>query len=532
MVATVVRLRLTLLRRTLARERWRLVVLVLGGVWALGTLPSLLAGAFWLAGPGSGVRPDVLVVGGTLLVLGWIVVPVLVFGMDDTLDASRFATFAVPVGRLVPGLLVAAVISVPAVFTALVCALPVLAWAGEGGGAVLVAALATPVALGTCLLAARISTTVAGRVLGTRRAREVTAVLTTLGLALVVPVAVAIGSLGLDGTLERVPGVAQALGWTPLGLVWAAPASAAEGDVVGAVARLALAVGWLAAAVAGWGALLRWTLVRPGTRGGGPRRRADAMLAGSRLRAGTPEQRASRAVAARARRYWTGDPRYLSALVSVLLLPAVIVLLLGAVLPDARVAALVVGPLLAAGIGWGRHDDTAYDGTAYWLHLSARVRGEDDRRGRTAAVLGWSLPAVVAVSVAGALVAGRPDQVATVVGAACGLLASGLAVSAVTSALLVYPVPAPGASPFAAGTGSIGISMGAQLVASAATFLVSVPVLVCAGFALAGWSSGPAATAVVGMLGGALALAVGVRVGGRVLDARGARILAGLVAAA
>jgi len=518
-VATVVRLKLTLLRHSMRRDPWRLVVLLLGILWALGTIPSLLAGAWWLAGPGTAARPEILVVAGTLLVVGWAVIPVLVFGTDDSLDPVRFATFAVPVRRLVPALGVASAISVPALFAAAACVLSLVAWAGTGAVVMIVAAFCVPVSWATCLLSARVATLAATRVIGTRGGRRLAAAVAIAVVGLVALTVGLIGSLGMAGALEGVPALSQVLGWSPLAFTWAAPGSAAAGDLPGAVLRLALALVWLVVLVGVWQRLLRGVLTHPVVRGGQARRRHDRILD----RAPRDVSRvAAAAIAGRARRYWASDGRYLSALAAGLLLP---VMITGLVAVAERDAVIVLGPLLGATLGWGRHNDTAFDGSALWMHVASGVRGVDDRRGRARGVLTWAAPVVVGGAAVGSAVAGRWDLLPASLGAGLGLLLVGLGVSAVASVVLPYPAPRAGASPFAAETGGIGASMAAQLVSSVTTTVLALPVLV--GFALAWWWN-PAAgwvTLAVGVIGGAALLRSAVDLGGRALDSRWAALL-------
>ena len=527
MVATVVRLRARILRHTLARETWRLVVLIAGALWALSMLPSVAGGMVWLSGQPAEVAHDVLVVGGALLVVGWTVVPVLIPGLDDALEIDRFATFGVPVRRLVPGLLAASFLGVPTLFTTLVCFAPVLAWSGHAPAGALTAAVAAPLALAPCLLGARLSTGLMARLLGSRRSRELGAVGGLLVVGAVVPGVVAVGALGIEGALERVPAVATVLGWTPLGLAWAAPAAVVQGDVAGGVLRLVLAAGWAVVGVLAWMLLLRRALVSPPARGGEVRRRADSVLPARDL-VGRPGLVAARAVSRRALRYWGSDPRYVNALLGAVVAPVAIVLLVATVVDAPAAVALSMGPLMAGSVGWGRHNDVAYDGSAFWMHVSARVPGWADRLGRAAATLTWGLPLTVVVSLAGAWVAGRPDLGAAAVGAALGVLGAGLGVSAVFSTVLPYPVAEAGASPFVTPSGSVGASMVAQVVTSAATAALSLPVLVAYGATL-WWNPALApVTLVLGVLGGAGVLLGGVRVGGRIFDGRSPRVLARL----
>lgn len=539
MVATVWRLRAHLLRHTLRTERWRLILLVIGAVWCASMLPSLAGGVLFLTQQPDDVSGVVLVAFGAVLTVGWAVVPVLLPALDDSLDIRRFATFGVELRRLVPALLVAALLGVPTLFTAALTALPVLVWASRGPAPAIVALLAAPLALLTCVLVARLSTSGLTRVLGGRRSRELGAILGLLAVIGIGPAVLAVGSLGLEGAIERVPGVVEVLGWTPLGLPWAAPGAMAAGDAAGAVARLALAAGVVALAGYAWAALLRLELVSPPSDGARQRRRLDAILPGGRGGAATtgsapgalrglaahPGWLAAEAVRRRAWRAWLTDPRYQTALVAGVVAPLMIMALAGAISSVPAAVALGLGPFAGASIGWGRHNDVAMDGSAVWLHVVSRVPGWADRWGRAAAALMWALPVTVVIALVGAWVAERPDLAPASVGAAVGLLCVGLAVSAVSSPVLPYPVPQAGSAPFAAELGSVGASLLAQVVTSLATALVGLPVIVL--LALSLWWQPALAwpTLAVGVLGGAAVLAGGVRIGGRLFDTRGVWLL-------
>ena len=204
----------------------------------------------------------------------------------------------------------------------------------------------------------------------------------------------------------------------------------------------------------------------------------------------------------------------------------VIVLLVATVVDAPAAVALSMGPLMAGTIGWGRHNDVAFDGSAFWMHVASRVPGWSDRLGRTVATLAWAVPLTAAVGVAGAFVGGRPDLVLAAAGASVGVLCGGLAVSAVFSALLPYPVPEAGANPYAAQMGAVGASMVAQAVTSAASLLVCAPVLVAYGSALWWRASMAPVVLLVGVVGGGAVLWTGIVLGGRVYDARQVRLLA------
>ena len=64
------------------------------------------------------MRGLVTVLLGSVLVLGWWVVPLVSFGVDATVDPARFVTFTIPRRSMLLGLAIGAVIGIPGVVTA------------------------------------------------------------------------------------------------------------------------------------------------------------------------------------------------------------------------------------------------------------------------------------------------------------------------------------------------------------------------------------------------------------------------------
>ncbi|WP_298993028.1 hypothetical protein [uncultured Pseudokineococcus sp.] len=531
MVAALLRLRLALWRGALRRDTWRVVVLVLGGLYGLGMLAAALVGLAALAGAPIEVARAVVVAGGALLVLGWTLVPLLAFGVDPSLDPARFATLPVPPRPLAVGQLLGALLGVPGALTLLLGAGTALAWLrgpaapalgvlGVVGGVV---GVLTAVALG------RLVTSAAAGVLGGRRAGEATAVVGVLALTLLGPAFAAAGAVVPAVDLDDLARALDVLAWTPLGLAWAAPADAAAGAWGTALVRLALAVAVLLALVLAWAAVLARRLVsaRPPS-AAAPAHRRDLL---ARLPEG-PRW----AVAARCLRYWRRDPRYVAAAASALALPVVLAALAGlGTLPAG--ALWVVGPVAGLLLGASLHNDVALDGPAFWAHLAAGLPGREDRAGRTAALLLWGLPLVVVASVVGAVVAGAPwsagaadpgdwlGRAAGALGAALGLLLSGAGVSAVVSAVRPYPAQAAGDSPFSSPSGAALPGALAQLVTTGATGLLALPAVALAlASALWPWCGALALVAGAGL--GTLVVREGVRRGGALLDRRGPELLA------
>ena len=108
MVALLVRLKLTLLRNSLRRSVWRTVGLIIGIVYGLGVVAAVLAGLVALRWTSTDLTADVTVVAFSALSVGWLLMSLLVFGVDETVDPARFALLPVRARELLPGLLAAA----------------------------------------------------------------------------------------------------------------------------------------------------------------------------------------------------------------------------------------------------------------------------------------------------------------------------------------------------------------------------------------------------------------------------------------
>src|SRR5665647_3106046 len=72
-----------------------------------------------------------------------------------------------------------------------------------GGGPAMVSVAAAPVAAATCFLFSRLATELSAGMLTSRRSRETSAALGVLAAGLAIPVVVTLGSLGLEGALEK-----------------------------------------------------------------------------------------------------------------------------------------------------------------------------------------------------------------------------------------------------------------------------------------------------------------------------------------
>ncbi|MEG3615678.1 hypothetical protein [Isoptericola haloaureus] len=534
MVAHLVRLKLTLLGNTLRRSVWQAVGLVVATLYGLSvvTLAVTAAVAGGLADPV--VTGQVLTVAGSAVVVAWWVVPLFAFGLDSTLDPQRFAPLAIPRRRLLAGLAVAALVSVPALVTLLGAVGVAFAWVTDPA-ALVAALLGAAVAVALCVLGARAVTTLLAPLLDSRRHREVLMVAAVVPLLAVGPFFAWVTSptrvegegggvtMTVSGPGDLVPAVvapaAELLAWTPLGAPWALPGAVHDGAWGLAAARLGIAVGALVLLVVVWDRALARALVAPrGGRAGGTARGLGWF---GRLPA-TP----TGAVAARCATYWVRDPRYATTLALVPLLPAVAVVL-GWTTGAGAGLLLLAAPVVAFLLGFAVSDDVGYDSTAFALHVASGVPGRADRWGRALPVLVVGVPLVVALAVVGAAVADRWAALPAVLGLALGVLGAALGTSSVASARLVYPVPKPGQSAFSTPQGATTATMVAQMAAFAVIAALTLPTTALAGAAVL-LASVPLslAAAGVGLATATVAVVVGVRWGARVYERRLPELLA------
>lgn len=518
MVAHLVRLKLRLTANGLRRSPWVAVGFALGALYGIGVLAIALVALGYVSTQVFELREMVGVLAGAGLVLAWWIVPLIAFGLDATIDPARFATFPIPRGRLLVGLGVGGLLGVPGALTTLGAFGSAVLWRHEPL-ALAAGVVGAALAVLTCLLGSRALTTGLAPIVVKRRVREVGVALVLVPLVVGGPLLGRLIPAGFSLREADVTGLVRAIGWSPIGAAWALAPDVAAGLWARAAARLVVAVATVAVLAFAWDRALAHALVEPVRETTRKRDRGLGLF--GRLPASPLG-----AVVARCLTYWARDPRYSMAVVLVPVLPVVF-----ALVDPGGPMVLAAAPLSGFLMGWAISADVAYDGTAYWMHVAAPLRGVADRWGRALAAGSLGAVVVVVLGVVCPLVAHRPDAVPALVGAGLGALGTALGVASVASALVVYPVRQPGDSPFSLRQGATMPAFLSQLAGWSLTAALLSPTLVLTVLAVGGrreWAGW--AALLVGPVLGAAVLAVGTWLGGRLLERTSPDLLRRLLA--
>lgn len=470
--ATVVRLKLSLLRGGLRQSSGRRSAFVASAVVAL--LVGLLQLLGLLALRGHANAETVAVPGTAVLALGWAVMPLFFPSGDETLDPTRLVMLPLRPRPLVRALLAASLVGIGPVFTLLVlagCALSV----AHGGAAVAVAAVAVALALLVCVALARAVAAANVRLLTSRRGRDL-AVLSGLviavGAQLVNFGAQRIGSAGL-GPLRP---VADVLSWVPPAAAVGAVRAASEGSYGAAAARLLVTAAALALLVALWERSLTRLMTSPdgSTLPAADTRTRDRSAGGlARLlpggRTGT--------VMERALRYVWRDPKTKAAWVTSLAIGLIV-----PVFNAVQGTGSIYFACFAAGmLGIQMYNQFGQDTSAFWmvaLTISSPRDAYDELRGRALALLTITLPYAALVTVVTTALLGDWPRLPEVLGLSLALLGAMLATGAWTSARFPYSIPQEGHKNVAPGQAGLAwISIFGGMVAAA---LLCSPVIAAA----------------------------------------------------
>jgi ABC-2 type transport system permease protein len=338
---------------------------------------------------------EIAVVGFTLLFLGWVLLPVIGFGSDETLDPSRLALLPLTRSRMVAGLTAASCVGIPPLATLAVLSGTVVGYGRGAATAVVAAAVAVELLL--CVVASRAVVTALSRRLRSRKSRDAIIVGVTLFALSLQAISFMQGNLPAAVSGAVVRRVAGVLAWTPPGLAGRAVAEAGDGRLPAALAALAAAAVCLPLLMAWWWRSLdhvlttaeEQTVRRTDTKGEGlfPRPFGAAL----------PRSRAGAVAARQLRSFWR-EPQLRVAWINAAMIGALfpgISVLNWSRRPSAVLFAAVTAAANALFVGANQFGN---DGRAWWTHAvpdGARA----DLAGKNYALALVALPLVLLVAV-------------------------------------------------------------------------------------------------------------------------------------
>jgi ABC-2 type transport system permease protein len=531
-----VRLKLRLTRNSFRGQSWRVVVFVLGLLSGLFLAAMSMLGLAATRFAPTDVGYLIAVFVGGFIILGWTLVPLLFFGVDETLDPARFALLPIRRGTLARGMLAAAFVGVPALVTLLGMFGLVLA-AGLRFGRLEALAALVGVAAGLALgvVASRAVTSAFAALLRSRRVRDLAAVIIALLASSIGPLQWLITALAQRSDLKQALRIADVVSWSPFGAPFVLPYDVAVRRWDLAASRLAIALATLLLLLWWWSHTLESAMLE--TSSGGPTKPirtgsgAVAALLPRSVRAMTRPGPFA-AILARESRFWWRDGRRRASLVSILMASAVLPIALtfgtsqggpGA----ARISTVGFGfAVTMAGTMGGMllGNQFGFDGNAYASHMLSRVPGRTELRARAAAIAVVAVPVQIVVVVAVAALSDQVGLLPTGLGLLAASFGSAVAASALLSVLAPYPLPE-NSNPFAMNSGG-GTAKGMlAIVALIGTLVLSMPVAVPAFL----FGSSPEWTwlLLAGGLGYGLGMAwLGTYIAGDVLERRGPEVLA------
>lgn len=494
MVGHLVSLKWKYVQASFRRSVWAVIGLVIAAVYAVLALLGLAFGYVAAAFEAPETGPLIALLAGSVLAIGWSVVPIFFSGLDGTLDESRFVLFPIEPATLQKGQFLGGFVGIPGVASVLAVLLGLIAY-GSQPLLLIVYLVCAVLGLANLMVWARLANRLGIMLSANPRVANV----------LMIVAAVLMMSLGFifggtatylsrhwDAMLPFLPW----LGVTPFGSAYAVPYWLAAGNVPAALGCLVLTLGYLAGGWWLWGKNLARSMANVG--GSAHHASAAEVAAGdlglfARFPA-TPRG----AVAARTLHSLLKDNR-----LQMLTVTTVMMYLLLAVGFPLFMSA--TGGSIQGKIGFGPNPEQAtqvvnsgvmqlfgfwiyfctvftgyymcylvsYDNTAFSLHVLSPLRGIDDRIGR---LWGYSIlvaPIVVLMVLVASAVNGHLELFPIVLMHQLGVFAAAAGMGCVLDTFISPPVAPPGANPFKNPKNNEGMGKQLLLMLSMAVVMLS-----------------------------------------------------------
>ncbi|WP_433372237.1 ABC transporter permease [Actinoplanes sp. CA-142083] len=518
-ISAFVRLKLRLIANGLRGRPARVAMFVVG---------VLFSGFFAITGYAifaiPGVADDahaagiLLPLGGAAIVLGWLFLPLVFFGVDESLDPARFALLPLRRRTLIKGLFAAALTGLPAVATLVATAGMVQTAARLGGPFAALGQLAGIVCgLLLCVAVSRSVTSAFATALRSRRSRDLAAIALALLAAAIGPLQLVVLAGAQRADWDTVATVADVIGWTPLGSPYTIGLEIAAGRAWIAPLKLLIALAAVCGLLWWWSRTLENAMLGTAAEGGRRATGADRAPVDLLLFRRLPRSRFG-ALVSREVRYWWRETRRRASLITfsmaALFLPVSLTISSGS--PSSMV--IFVGGLAALALA----NQFGFDGSAYAANITAGVPGRVEINSRATAHAIYTVPLLVLVAVLVGLLSASPFNIPATFGLLIAAYGVGLGLVLPVSVRAAYDFPqstnpfamssgggpAKGLLAFGVLIGSVVVSLPLQIVA-----LVLGPVWL--------WIGLP-----VGIAYGFAAYLIGSGVAADLLDRRGPELLA------
>ena len=527
MARVFLRLKLALLGNGFRRGWQQAIGIVAGAAYAL---PVAMLGAHGLRLLGHGEQaaelgPPVLVTLFSLLWVGWILGPLLAFGMDETLDPGRLRLLPLRRRQLMSGLLTASVIGIGPFATALLLFGVIVGFAKGLGALVVVAAVIVQFVL--CISTARAVTTALSRRLSSRRGRDLLTVFAALS-AIVVAGAVQLPQFVFSAQGDPLEQMRGALGTAADALTVLPPAWLARSVSAAATGDLAIAAAWLAAGTGAVVLALWWWsrgLERAfDTASVSAPVKADADLF-PRLLRWLPRTRLGAGIAKDLRYAW----RVPQLRVQYLTLALMVVPTAGFAAASATNPMVVmlapIGLLLVGATGMNLFGS---DRGAVWILDNTGPRPTTDLIAKALVPTIVGLPVIWLIALVLAAVTGGWQYVPAAVLLSIGVAGVVGGVGMVVSVLAPFPLPDSPTNVFAANAGAGCATIAFQGLGLLAELLLLVPVIILVVIGVLRGSPPASLAAVVAVLVGAVVWWLGLRIAARRMLALGPEFVAAL----
>ncbi|WP_058235376.1 hypothetical protein [Devriesea agamarum] len=484
MARVLIRLKFLLWRRSFRKNIGKLIGTIIGCLYGVGFLFTIMAGLITMSTAGNDYFGMLARGLGVLAILLWLLGPLLAFGVDDTLDLRKFAVLGRRARDLQPGLLAAAAISLPSLFTLLVALMVgvvsvfwVLMNPGVGTLNTVLTIIALPIAIAagyiTCLLGPRAVLARAALQTSSRKRREI------MGpILLILFIAVLFGGefylissateLGMPVSVEALTAAIKILAWTPFGAAFCVPFDLADGDYLAAIVRALVAAATIVLLWRWWRRTIEESMLQALL--------GDESSGTTKVTALVPKFLPSNplgAVAGRSLKYWRRDSRYVGAIG---ITPLMLIFFIGMGLVNPHMSFLgIFGILLVASLtGGSLMNEIGMDGPAGWVNITAGLDARSNLLGRIIAEALFTLPFIILATIVVPSLFGLPVLIVPLLLISIGMYLGSGAISLLTAVILAFPAAAPGTSPFKDRSSN---SVNAVLASFIATFGMWVPMI-------------------------------------------------------